>query len=267
MKKKETKYDFDDILIEPTVATDITSRYKEVTLPHMLPLFTAPMDTVVDLTNYEEFIKNGINPVLPRTINKEILYDENNLDVFVSYGFNDIEKELDSNLENIPTNFKILIDVANGHMTKIVYYCKIIKLLRPDIIIMVGNIANPETYRWYSKHNCVDYIRVGIGNGCFIGETLVKTNIGNVKISNIETGDLVYTHKNELKEVLGTKIIDYDGNMVKINDNIVSTPDHKFCVVNKKYANEINENNIEKYCEWISASELFNNSEYLLIEM
>ena len=62
-------------------------------------------------------------------------------------------------------NDNILIDVANGHMQKIVDYATEIKRLRPDITIMVGNIANPETYRWYAKHKCVDFIRLGIGNG------------------------------------------------------------------------------------------------------
>ena len=62
------KFDFDDILIVPETSTDITSRYKDITLPKILPLFTAPMDTVVDLTNIDEFINNGITVVLPRTV-------------------------------------------------------------------------------------------------------------------------------------------------------------------------------------------------------
>ena len=62
------KFDFDDILIEPQKTTKITSRYKDIELPSRLPLFTAPMDTVVDLTNYKKFLNKGINVCFPRTI-------------------------------------------------------------------------------------------------------------------------------------------------------------------------------------------------------
>jgi GMP reductase len=30
---------------------------------------------------------------------------------------------------------------------------------------MAGNIANPKSYWWYAESNCIDYIRIGIGNG------------------------------------------------------------------------------------------------------
>lgn len=279
MKNLTPQFDFDDILIVPKVNTDITSRYKDITLPKILPLFTAPMDTVISLDNINEYINNKINVCLPRTIkynefvdfcNKNNINDISNSvysNVFISLGFADLDKYELNLYQDFHRNAHILIDVANGHMEKIINYCEDIKCHRPDIIIMVGNIANPETYTWYAEHNCVDYIRVGIGNGCFIGNTLIKTNNGYKKISKINVDDLVYTHKNNLQLVKNTKELEYDGDMIKINDNITSTPNHKFCVVNKKYSSIINENNVEIYCEWISASELSKNSEYLLIEM
>jgi len=60
---------------------------------------------------------------------------------------------------------RVLIDVANGHMQKLYDTAKLIKESYGEKIeLMVGNIANPDTYRKYCEIG-VDYIRVGIGGG------------------------------------------------------------------------------------------------------
>ncbi len=173
MISKNIEFDFDDILIVPTVNTEITSRYVDIVLPDLLPLFTAPMDTVVNLDNMDDFMDNKIRIALPRTISydqfKNHVHNKNMQfysDIFISMGFDEINRHHnENNFEIFHENAHILIDVANGHMLKVMDFAKKIKLHRPDIKIMVGNIANPETYLWYAENNCVDYIRVGIGNG------------------------------------------------------------------------------------------------------
>jgi len=172
MKDLEKKFDFDNILIVPKVSTQVTSRYKDIILPKELPLFTAPMDTVVNLDNLDTFLDNRVQVTLPRTIKYDEFIDrfrKYNIyeysKVFISMGFEDIEKEYKTNFKGFYENTHILIDVANGHMQKIVDFAREIKRLRPDITIMVGNIANPKTYTWYAENKCVDYIRIGIGNG------------------------------------------------------------------------------------------------------
>ena len=166
------KFDFNDIILAPEVLTEINSRYKDIDLGKNLPLFTAPMDSVVDLKNYNIFLKNKINVVLPRTINFLEYYTTPNLsnnyrNNFISFGLNEIDDMVlnPNRVFSLLSDQKILIDVANGHMQKVVDLCKEIKKARPDIIIMVGNIANPKTYELYAKSGCVDYVRVGIGNG------------------------------------------------------------------------------------------------------
>lgn len=179
------KFDFDDLLIVPTTTTKITSRYKGITLPKQLPLMTAPMDTVVDLTNYKEFLDRGITVCLPRTNDKltkiyQSIYQLPDIDfnrtkdsikyytdnIFASIGFEDIHflcNQVPDIVKRIPN---VLIDVANGHMELIIKYVKMLKDIHPEIKIMVGNIANPKTYEWYAEHfGLIDYIRVGIGNG------------------------------------------------------------------------------------------------------
>lgn len=273
MENKNLHFDFDDILIVPSKKTDINSRYKNIYLDRKLPLFTAPMDTVVDLDNMKTFINNGIGVTLPRTIKlKDFLNHNkkfkqyNNSNIFISLGFEDLDFFGKQRYNAFNIGQHILIDVANGHLQKIIDYAKDIKKYRPDIIIMVGNIGNPETYKWYAENDCVDYIRVGIGNGCFVAGSKVKTKIGTENIEDIRVGDEVLTHSGEYKLVVSTKKRDHYGDLMKIN-NIVCTPNHEFCVLNKKHQHTINDENMMDLCEWISVKELSESNQYLLIEI
>jgi len=154
------KFDWNDVSIIPETLSSISSRKEIETLVNgKLPLFTAPMDKVVDETNVESFNENKINVCLPRNVKYVELKND---DYFYSYGLDEIILILDSDIK-LPQ--KVLIDVANGHMQKLYDTAKLIKERFGDNIeLMIGNIANPDTYRKYCDIG-VDYIRVGIGGG------------------------------------------------------------------------------------------------------
>ena len=154
------KFDWNDISIVPETLSSISSR-KEVdpTYSSKLPIFTAPMDKVIDETNVNQFVENNINVCLPRHVKYEVVKNE---DYFYSYGLDEIIEILDKKSQ-LPK--RILIDVANGHMQKLYDTAKKIKQTYEDKIeLMIGNIANPDTYKKYCEIG-VDYIRVGIGGG------------------------------------------------------------------------------------------------------
>jgi len=205
----EMKYDFDDILIVPTKQTHIESRYDEIN-PYTngyLPLFAAPMDTVTSKKNWFDFHESLIYVVYPRTEkNKRLDHG------FNSFGLEEFEKEL---LKMSPADgtWYVLIDIANGHMSKVIRYAKLAKQRNPNIVIMAGNIANPETYRLYCESGAIDYARVGIGNGngCL---TTQQTGVG------YPMGSLI-AECNEIKSQFpnATKIV-ADGGMKKYSDII-----------------------------------------------
>ena len=163
------KYSYNDIMVKPAVLSTINHRAECNPFDEngMLPLFTAPMDSVVGIDNFALFEQNGIIPILPRTedIKDRLSFIHQgkwaalSLDEFERY----FTKSVDSN--NGSPLMHVLIDIANGHVSRLYQAVRAAKgIFKDSLIVMVGNIANPETYRVCIESH-VDYVRVGIGGG------------------------------------------------------------------------------------------------------
>lgn len=174
------KFDFDDILIQPAEISRIESR-KQINVfceDSYLPLFTAPMDTVIDDENYTFFQNAGIRVVRPRkSIDFGVRLDSD-FNNFLSFGKEEFRSIfLDNGKVNTCEKYYILIDIANGHMQSLLDSTIQAKSMYGDsMILMVGNVANPETYKLFSDAGA-DFVRIGIGNGggCL---TTVQTGVG-----------------------------------------------------------------------------------------
>ena len=162
-----TKFDFNDILIKPATTSKINSR-KDINPFYngYLPLITAPMDSVININNENLFDKLKVVTCSPR--------GEENTTGFISYSLSEFEVLFSNDALN-KTGF-YLIDIANGHMNKLLDVVKKTKDKYPHLILMVGNVANPKTYELLSLAGA-DFVRVGIGNGggC---STTVHTGVG-----------------------------------------------------------------------------------------
>lgn len=165
--EKEIKYSYNDISIVPAKISSIQHRSECNTLyeDNMLPLFTAPMTSVVDENNFQTFEDNKIHSILPRTCDLDTRIKFATEGKWSAFGLNEFEDIFIKN-DVQSSNLKVLIDVANGHMSKIFDLVKQFKEKYQNIEnkIMVGNIANPITYLDYAKVGA-DYIRCSIGTG------------------------------------------------------------------------------------------------------
>jgi IMP dehydrogenase/GMP reductase len=166
----ETHYTYRDLTILPGRNSLIEHRAEcnPFNQDGMLPLFTAPMDTVVGTGNFHKFYENGIIPILPRTESLEIRAKyafDGYWSAFSLKEFEDIFCDEENKKIFEGHTIKALIDVANGHMKKITKLVWTAKQIYGDRLeVMAGNIANPDTYVDYAIAG-VDYIRCGVGAG------------------------------------------------------------------------------------------------------
>lgn len=175
-------YNLDEICLIPSMISEIESRSECSTRyqkDSKLPLFVSPMSTLIDVKNIDEFNEHGFNTILPRTVPFEVRLDFLTKGYWVAVGLKEAEVLYrmfstsviqDGELQYTP---HICIDQANGHMKKLLEICKSLKdLLKNNIQIMTGNIANENVYKHYAEAG-IDYIRIGIGSGNVCSTTLL----------------------------------------------------------------------------------------------
>lgn len=281
-------YSYNDLTLVPAEISNISSRSEcnPFTSDTWLPIFTAPMASVVGVDNLDKFINNGIIPILPRNINFETRKLHLKDQTWVALSLKEFKELFIDNAEQMADDFRtayfVVVDIANGHMKSLYDSCVIAKCNAAKfgykLTIMTGNIANSKTYEWicrYAIYNdkdknrkcAIDYIRVGIGGGCgcFVDGTKILTKNGLKNIEDIHIGEQVLTIDGSYQNVIDTTRFK-SNELIKINNEITSTINHKYFVINKEDKNKVNENNLQKYGYWLEANKL-DKEKHLLIKI
>lgn len=284
MIEEKKGYSYNDLTIIPEVISNVSSRSECDCREdnEFLPIFTAPMASVVNEDNIDIFYENGINAIIPRNIDLKVRKKYMNKEHWVALSLKEFEDLFVNNCsDRVGTSdtsyYYICVDIANGHMKSLYEACHTAKKNaiagKYELTIMTGNIANPKTYEWICKFNklcnikVIDYIRCGIGGGagCFIDGTKIKTINGEKNIEDICKNDKVLTIDGTYQSVLSTTRFK-SNELIKINNEITSTINHKYFVINKEDKNKVNEQNLQKYGYWLEANKL-DKSKHLLIKI
>lgn len=183
-------YGLDDVCIIPAKISYINSRSecRVVDVNDTLPIFVAPMSCLVNYENYPNitrlrvldlYDKEGktitarINAILPRSVNLSDRVKSLESGNWVAFSLAEADRIAQGEIEITPREdkhtFRICIDMANGHMKEILNVCRKLKSFFKKrmlfVDLMVGNIANPETYKEFCNSGDIDYVRLGIGSG------------------------------------------------------------------------------------------------------
>ena len=248
MLNTELKFSYNDVVVEPAAISHIDSRsecnpYRNIDDKDYLPIFTAPMSSVINYKNSKLFNDNHIIPIIPRSDHSKVRFNilENHNEwvavslkefytwfvqrfdhkkQFEKFLIKDDCREVNPNPEK---PYKVLIDIANGHMKSLYDIIKLAKShYGQNLIIMTGNIANPATYM-YAWAAGVDYIRLGIGTGagCITSSnTSIHYPIASLITNTVNKRELILKafnyYQNELSSDLENIII--DNNMITIRD-------------------------------------------------
>jgi len=177
MLKETMLYSLRDISVIPAVSTSIRSRKECDPFRKSIegkegwyPLIASPMDSVMDESNWMSYWDNKISCIIPRTIPFEKRL-ELCKDVFCAFSLKEAYWFCNNSYPCSDIGFSeglkiyVLIDIANGSMQEEIDLGKTLKRKFGDgIVLMGGNIGNPQTYLLYDQAG-FDFLRVGIGSG------------------------------------------------------------------------------------------------------
>ena len=169
----QPKYCLQDLSVVPAVISKIDSRSEcnPFTSDRKYPIFCAPMNCVTNENNYDIWESERVQPILPRTVNYDTRMAFLKSGSWVALSQKEFEKLFADGAKPFISgmSYKVCIDTANAHRKSIYDSVnkakKIAKDNKYELIIMVGNIARPDTYRWICENAKVDYVRLNIGSG------------------------------------------------------------------------------------------------------
>lgn len=177
-KLKSIGYELRDVAVVQAPVSFINHRgevdpFVEICNRRVYPIFVAPMASVTDENNYKVWIENGVTPVVPRSVQQRLSFEDRMIiarETFVSISLNEAKENLFGYLEHYDDQVDpidplfICIDIAHGTLSDLYNICKEIKREFPYVIIMAGNVANPSAYSFYADAG-IDYMRASVGSG------------------------------------------------------------------------------------------------------
>jgi GMP reductase len=284
--ENEVKLDFNDVLIKPKRSLAVSRSEVELTREFKLlncelyknkpwdagvPIVAANMTTVASLKVAEALAKHNCWTALHKFYDLAVLEkffkdaEGINHRTFYTMGTTDDDYQKLRMLFKLAVPLpNICIDIANGYRQSFVKFVREIREMCPRSVIMAGNVCTPEMTIELLIEGKADLIKVGIGGGCFVAGTKVKTKDGTKPIEKVKAGDEVYTHTGSIKKVISTMSRKENKTIISVN-GINCTPNHEFYVVEKKYKGIITDDNIHLYAKWVSAEDL--NDNYFLIKL
>lgn len=205
------------------------------------PFIPANMKTIINKEVIEVMTQNKSMTLMHRFDSIEEQYEvakwivDNGFENYcgMSIGVKDSDYKVADNF--VALGIKIIcIDVAHGHSIMTLEMCKYISEKHPNIFLIAGNVATGEAARdlWLAG---ADACKVGIGAGCFAGNTKILMSNGTYKnIKDVEIGDYVINKNGKSVKVINSFSTGVK-KVVKIKNNSFytesyATPDHKMWV-------------------------------------
>lgn len=169
----QTLYNLDEITLIPAKISTIKSRSScDTRYGDKLPIFVSPMACLTNKDNVDTYRELGINAIIPRTVPFCHRVVKLTQGYWVAVGFREAMYLYNEWSQQIKKSGRLsyvpylCIDQAQGHLEDLLKLCKDLKYLlgKTGIVLMTGNIANPDAYYEYAIHG-VDYVRVSVGTG------------------------------------------------------------------------------------------------------
>jgi IMP dehydrogenase/GMP reductase len=268
------KFDFDDINLIPKKGivdsrSEIDTKTKLGNFEFKLPVIPANMECVIDDNIAEILASNGYFYIMHRFGLNAVDFirkmKSKNLLSSISLGVNqDSYDTIDEIVTSNNTPDFVTIDIAHGHSIKMEKMLKYIKEKLPNTFVIAGNVSTPTAVMELEIWGA-DAVKVGIGPGCFIPTSEVKTIEGLKSLQNILIGDSVLTHKNRYKRVIDKHIYYGEQELLKINNLPPCTETHEFYVIEKSKRELVNDENLSEFAFWVKAKEL-DKDKHLLIK-